>query len=644
MSKYIRVTDGLKDKGKLIPLEKFKNDIKTIKSDRDLYASVYYYNEEQFKKFNETGSISGINDTVTDRLVFDFDSKENLEDARKDALELFDRLKKHNINEDDVYIFFSGKKGFTVEFNLNKEITPDKASSLALNYFGKNLKTLDSSIYNASRILRVPNTKHQDSGLYKIQISYNQLKRLPIDMIKKRAENPQMFFNKDFKYNLKDEQIVVENKTIKPTPTKQFNVLDKPRYWKDYKWAIAQGMYEPGERHNALIVLAATCRGLGYDREQAIAFCNTSLKKQMERTGSPEFNQDELENDIIQSVYSDKWQGGQYSPKNNSWLRLFCERLGLNVEDDSDNEPKQITDITDGFADYVMNIEQNTIKTGLDRIDKAMPITTGMNLGIVGSPSAGKTAIALEILKNTSSNGVVSVFASLDMHRNRLFEKLLYKVSGGKLSREQIYDLFKKDKNNYLVKKIKEEYGNVYFYDRSSPTVKDLRQYIESINETTGKKVKLLMVDYFERVNSERSDDTAASKDVAGQLQDLMNDYNLALITLVQPNKMSLGAGPDSPILSYTAIKGSSFLYQSFRSIISLWRPFFNPQWKDHDKFIQMAILKNDLGELNTFDYAFEGKTGTIREMFPEEEAELKELLAIKEQQKDKKSDDGWGN
>ena len=84
-----------------------------------------------------------------------------------------------------------------------------------------------------------------------------------------------------------------------------------------------------------------------------------------------------------------------------------------------------------------MNIP-NTIKTGIAELDKVLPLTIGMNLGIIGAASSGKTAMALKILKNTSEAGVVSVFASLDMRRNRLFEKLLYRVSG--LSREDLYD------------------------------------------------------------------------------------------------------------------------------------------------------------------------------------------------------------
>ena len=151
------------------------------------------------------------------------------------------------------------------------------------------------------------------------------------------------------------------------------------------------------------------------------------------------------------------------------------------------------------------------------------------------------------------------------------------------------------------------------------------------------------MIDYFERINSEYSDDTASSKRVCNEIQDMISDLDVAVVTLVQPNKFSLGGGPDKPILNYTAIKGSSFLYQSFRSILSLWRPFFTPTTRELDNYMQMAILKNDLGELNTFEFAWNGKRGEIKELEDIQRQELKELLKMKaEAEKGKTANDGW--
>jgi replicative DNA helicase len=264
-----------------------------------------------------------------------------------------------------------------------------------------------------------------------------------------------------------------------------------------------------------------------------------------------------------------------------------------------------------------------------------------MNIIIFGAAGSGKTAISLNILANTSKAGIKTVFASLDMHRNRLYEKAMYKATG--LNREQLYAAFKEGREAELVAKLKEEFGNVYFFNKSSPTVQDIRDYIHECEEQSGEKIKLVMVDYFERVTSEFSDETQASKKVAGDLQDMVNDLGVALITLVQPNKFGISGGPDTPLYEYTKIKGSSFMFQSARIILSLWRPFYTPQTREYDRYMQMAVLKNDLGELTEFAFNWHGPTGTISELEDFQYEELDQLLDKKAREKDGSKNDDSG-
>ena len=96
---------------------------------------------------------------------------------------------------------------------------------------------------------------------------------------------------------------------------------------------------EAGKRHQALLVLAATCRGMGYDKEEAYYMCKAAIKKQAALHGQDEFPKSELWNNIVASVYSPLWQGGQYAPKNNLWLQQYCNRLNIKWEKDGSNQP-----------------------------------------------------------------------------------------------------------------------------------------------------------------------------------------------------------------------------------------------------------------------------------------------------------------
>lgn len=641
---YYNFKETLSGKPQLLTLK----EIQDYKQDpnKDYYISIFEYNDKHKEQLKNTGSLAGIKDVLTSNLVWDFDNKENPELARQDVVELGRRLvEEHNIDPNSIHCYTSGQKGFHVVLPLDRRVNPEEFKK-ATGELAKGLNTFDPVVSDPQRLIRMEYTKHPKSGLYKVPLHIAEVDELTIDQIKSIAANP----NREAEFNNETVQL---SDTLFQIPVKKekepslsgiddnnYDYSNPPKNWKIYKWALAQGWFENGERHNALMVIAATCRGLGYSKEHTYYICKAALKKQAMRTGSDEFDKEELWKNIIeQSVFSDTWSGGQYSPENNPWLANYCKKMKFDITKDSDNLV-QLHNIENEFIDFVKNIDKNTVLTGIPELDEKLPLTVGMNLGIIGAASSGKTALALKILENTSNAGVVSVFASLDMRRNRLYEKLLYRMSG--LSRNELYDKIKNNQAGPIFNAIREKYANVYFYDRSAPSVDDIRNYIINIEEKTGKKVKLVMVDYFERVNAERSDETAASKEVAGKLQDLVNDFNICLVTLVQPNKFSLSGGPDSPILNYTSIKGSSYLYQAFRSIISIWRPFFTPEYKDNDKFLQMAILKNDLGELDLLNFGWNGKRGEIWGLTEEGDEELDRLLTLKEQKKNENRSTEW--
>ena len=641
--KYFNFKEGLSGKAKLMTLK----EIQAFKTNPELeyYTSIYHYNDTHKKKVDETGSIKGITDVTTNTLVFDFDSKDDVEKARLDVVTLGHRLvDDYNIDPDNIECFFSGNKGLHVIVPLDREITPEQFKSIT-NKMAGDLPTFDSVVSDPQRILRMEYTKHAKSGLYKIPLHIAEVEETTIDQIKELAKTPrEEYEHKSTPVKLSEDLFVVkEKKKESKVLHDNFDPKSSPKGWKPYKWALAQGFFESGERHQALMIVAATCRGLGYDKTTTYHICKSAIEKQAQRYGTSKFDKEELYTNIIEeSIFSENWEGGQYSPQTNPWLMKYCKKMGLDTNDREHAPIIQLDDIQAEFIDYVKNIEQNTILTGIPELDRDLPLTVGMNCGIIGAASSGKTALILKILENTSNAGVVSVFASLDMRRNRVYEKLLYRLSG--LSRTELYRRIKNNEAGPIFQMVKDKYKNVYFYDRSCPTVDDIKAYMLKIEDQTGKKVKLLAVDYFERVGADKSDDTAASKEVAGKLQDLVNDTNVCLITLVQPNKFSLSSGPDTPILNYTAIKGSSYMYQAFRSIISIWRPFFTPELKDNDKFLQMAILKNDLGELNMFNFGWEGKRGEIWGLAEEGEEELERLLKIKANAKNAEKDEsnGW--
>lgn len=644
MTMYLNLRAGLNSKPQLINIEEDINSYITNR-DKDWYVSLYKYNDEHKAKLEATGSLAGIRDTLTNTLYFDFDSKGDLSIAQTEAIEVANRLITRGFNEDTIGCYFTGGKGFSIEVELNEYIQPDKFKAIVFDVAG-DLSTFDAVVNDPNRIVRIENTKHQNSGLYKIPLTPDELVNLSIPEIKLLAKNPRanrILQVADIPQNIKDVE-PMKNKTIDQMAkeltfdTSSIDMKARPKGIDEARWLLVNGFFRigEGERHYAMLCLAATYKNQGYSEMHTEALLRATADVQANRTGEEVFDENKITQTVTQ-VYGPGWQGGMFTVKDpTNWLAKYAKKMGLNIKEEEG--PATLDGISAGFTHYINNIEKNTVKTGIKELDHAMPITVGSNIGVVAAAGAGKTALALKILRYNSENGIPTVFASLDMHRNRLFEKVIYNVTG--LSREDVYAKFKAGKGKELTDLVKKHYGNVWFYDRSSATIEDIRNYTKEVEDRSGQKIKMVMFDYFERISSDVSDDTASSKKIAGQIQDFVNDMDVASICLVQPNKFSLGGGPDTEIKSYTAIKGSSFLYQSFRGIISLSRPFYTPDTKDIDKYMIINILKNDLGSQERFEFGWHGKTGEIYTLEDHEKAELKEYMKLKNASKEEKS--GW--
>jgi hypothetical protein len=640
---YLNIRNGLNSRPSLIAETEDLSRLVTKTS--DWYKSLYKYTEEQKKQIEETGTVSGIRDTLTNVLFFDFDSKDSITKAQADALEVAQRLITRGIDEDSIGCYFTGSKGFSLEVEIGENITPDKFKAIVFDVAG-DLDSFDRVVNDPNRIVRIPNTKHQKSGLFKIPLTPEELTNLTEMDIRLLAKNPRKVSRvltvSTLPQTLKDAKVVMEKtiETISQELTFDIHSIDmkaRPKGIDEARNLLLNGFFRSGERNHAMLCLASTLHNLGYPMEVTSGMLYGAAEIQSARTGESLFPESETAL-IVKQVYGPNWKGGQFTTRDPlNWLAQYVKKMGLKIEKENEG-PATLDGISTGFKHYIDNIEKNTIKTGIIELDKAMPITIGSNIGVVAAAGAGKTALALKILRYNSEQGIATVFASLDMHRNRLFEKVIYNVTG--MSREDVYAKFKAGKGKELTDLVKKHYGNVWFYDRSSATVEDIRNYVLEVEAKSGQKVKMVMFDYFERISSDVSDDTASSKKVAGQIQDLVNDLDVAAITLVQPNKFSLGGGPDTEIKSYTAIKGSSFLYQSFRGIISLSRPFYTPETKDIDKYMTINILKNDLGSQERFEMGWVGKTGEIYTLEDHERAELKELMKLKNAVKESK--DGW--
>ena len=660
---YHRLTQGLNSVGKLIPENANVYDF--IKNDKDYYLSIYKYNdnhkkiaEEKIEVVNKsTGEmykrdrgIEGIEDVVTNIIGFDFDDKENVDRAKVDTMTTVERLARLNIDPEDIHISFSGSKGFSVVVYHDKQITPEQHRNIAESIAG-DLKTWDDSLYNASRIFRVDGTKHNATGLYKIPLDLNQLD-MTISEIKTLAQN-KIFPKKYNRITLPESifNLSPKEKVIEKTKEEAQHIIDfskKPYYLTDIKYALHKGFIPPSDGNEGMMILCSTYKHVGFDMVDAYHMLKGVNEKRSEIYNIPKRDNNAIWKEVVEVVYDPSWKGGTYSIETSKLLQETAKKFGI-----SENSKLESFDsIKNSFFEFAEKINQNVIKTGIKSLDENLLITTGMMVGILGAPSAGKTSIATSIIEKSAKDGMKPLFHSLDMTKHLMMMRMIQRQSGINaqgLLRKQIEDDPTYDKTYSMkqdsiisdaVDNLAKIYRNVEFNFTRGATIESIEEDIKMNKAKNGDKFKLVVIDYLEKVRGPYSDATANSGYVASRLSDLASTYDVCIILLLQPQKSA--GDPSQELLSMRNVKGASIIEQDCRVILTMWRPGFNPRDNTHDKYASIAIVKNNMGEVKTLDYKWNGLKGEVNELTKLERNELQELRNSIAAAQEEERGNGW--
>jgi replicative DNA helicase len=650
---YIRLCKDVVDKGQLIPAGKDLSVLYSkINKEKDNYYSIYYYNEAHKKQFDEKGTISGITDVTTDRLVFDFDSDdekltkvENIDLSRADALELVYRLQKEGIGAESIQVYFSGGKGFEVSVTLEgTRLTPREAKNIGMN-LAEGLKTFDPVVYNASRIFRLPLTKHQKSGLYKSPLTVSDLESMSTPDIMENAKHNLDYSDikdawkptKLSKRMLELKEKAPEVTTAKATVNLGFTAdeIDWSTMPKDYKpttWLLEMGFYPAGTRNRALLILASRYRYLNMTQTKAYYLLKASADAQSERTGTERLHKKEIWS-IINSVYSELWNGATFSDEEEPLLTELNSLVPAIFVKPDESPIKSIKSSISTFMEYAREIDKNIIKTGLRSLDENIQFQAGKLYGILAAPGVGKTTISLQILNQMSKDGELNVFGSYDMGEPDVLEKLALKHF--RISKKELYRRVKEDDKfmEKLEMVLTREYPHTQFIFKTGQTLDELKKSLKDIEKNTGRKVRVLVVDYLELIQSKFSDPTQASMESIQGLREIAISMNICVITLLQPSKM--GTNINEPVTSYSSAKGSSSIGQALTAMLTLHRPGYSSRTPENDLYMGVDCVKNRSGALFSADFYFDGKYSEIRELEAIERMNLADLRNRIEQERD---------
>jgi hypothetical protein len=163
----------------------------------EAYLSHFIFGAEMRKHYGANRqSVAGFVGSCWCRwLILDIDRSDGAE-ALADAWKLVAMLhERYAEMSDSIAVWFSGSKGFHIGIDLAHNPPPAIGFHRTARTLAEGLAALagvkiDTSIYDINHIVRLPNTRHSKTGLYKRRIDADAMLHLNIDAIRKLAEHP----------------------------------------------------------------------------------------------------------------------------------------------------------------------------------------------------------------------------------------------------------------------------------------------------------------------------------------------------------------------------------------------------------------------------------------------------------------------
>ena len=519
---YEIIERDIRNRNKIVSEEQISTDPR----DHECYMSMFGFSKDivEFVQLNNT--VSGFSgDYFLNWLYFDIDS-EDLMEAKVSAIELLKRLNsEYQVNPKDLFISFSGNKGFHIGmhsklfggFDGSYDL-PDKIKALATELAG-DIKNVDLKIYNRNRIFRTLNSVNKKSGLYKVPMNFEELITLDIDQIKNLARKPRIAWRLEtsvsdllLNHRLNDLWQLLDNSIHETTGTPVGLEEDTPSEFFEPS--------APGSRNETLFRQAAMLFDHGHRVEDVI-----TLVSAINIAGGHPVDGTEL-NTIIRSAEK-KTDGNE---KKNAAKTLDAGQTFIEV-----------------IPEWVEYISPTSRELTLlwDEVDRDMrKKLQGKLIGIIGKGGTRKSLLAQNIaVENIQLHGARVILSGMEMgnipHATRLINNL---VDGEKKNAAIMFEEQERKKPGsvrpLLEKQVAPVVGDkLILLETGSMTATDYEKILD-INTRKYGKIDMLIVDGLSMMGGV-GDETARYSAATSELKNLANKWKICILLILHVSRNS---------------------------------------------------------------------------------------------------------
>ena len=260
-----------------------------------------------------------------------------------------------------------------------------------------------------------------------------------------------------------------------------------------------------------------------------------------------------------------------------------------------------ITGVTSGFTDL------DFITSGFQKSDMII---------LAARPAMGKTALALNTIKNAAEDGIPSVFFSLEMSNHQLMTRLISGETGINSKRLQSGRLSADDWEKVSEAAARIDSLPLYIDDTPNIHFSEFRRKLRIVYKRHG--IKFAVVDYIGLMRGEmfyhnRVEEVAS---VSRAIKTAARELNVPILVLSQLNRNLEARSDKHPVLS--DLRESGALEQDSDVVMSIYRDevYNRAPENPHRGKADIEILKHRNGALGVVRLAFDAATTTFRNLY----------------------------
>jgi len=531
MKYYRKVEHDVDSKGEVVP----KHEINITGLDYTAYTSMFYFDNEMVEYFNINKSVKGYKGRVyADYIWFDFDIKEKqtLDEVRNEVcFFLRNLLNNYGVSMKHSVKYFSGGKGFHIGIPAKlvggispSNRLPDHVKNFVLK-LTENIKSIDTGIYNHTRLFRIPNSKHNTSGYYKVGVYTNEFFDFDdIREILNYAKEPRLDYTPEYRANE-----LYQSETL----TKLWNECRPENEKVDFSNRKKGVGFEPpkeGERNSTLFKQACSLFDRSNLDQDSIYDIIWSINQS---SGNPV---DDRELKTIFASAKSKTSGN----------KKFVPEVEKKQEDIS------VMTLSEAFSGYIQSVlkPKSNLTLGFQKFDRVIKNKlSGKLVGVIGKGGSKKSIFAQHFLAvNTMKRNARGIYSTMEMSANQLTERLVNTVfdPDDNMSASEVIEAMANNHNsrddfNELMKKAQEVIqnqikDNILITQNSSMTTEKYRKIIRDTKER-GLSIDFLVVDGLSMMEDDGIGEFKSVSFHSKELKELANEEDICVILICHVTK-----------------------------------------------------------------------------------------------------------